>query len=137
VANAGPYAWEGAAAMGITAAVRGDVIPAAVARTTSGFDMSNEHLRVLVDESGLVTSLVVRATGREAIAPGERGNLLQLHRDTPTRWDAWDIDEHYRRHVVDVTDVVSIEQVPHPTAAVVCVIRAWGATRITQTLTLA
>src|SRR5699024_10481269 len=74
--------------------------------------------------------------GRQAIAAGERGNLLQLHRDTPTQWDAWDIDEHYRRHVIDMTDAVSVEQVPHPTAAVVCVIRGRGATRITQTLTL-
>lgn len=137
VANAGPYAWEGAAAMGITAVARGDLIPAAVVRTTSGFELSNEHLSVHVDESGLVTSLVVRATGRESIAPGETGNLLQLHRDTPTRWDAWDIDEHYRRSVSDLTDVISIEQIPHPTAAVVCVIRGRGATRITQTLTLA
>uniref|UniRef100_UPI0026111887 alpha-mannosidase n=1 Tax=Microbacterium sp. TaxID=51671 RepID=UPI0026111887 len=137
VANAAPYAWEGAAAMGISAAERGDVVPATVARGTSGFELSNEHLSVHIDESGLVTSLVSRATGREAIAPGEKGNLLQLHRDTPTRWDAWDLDEHYRRHVIDLTDVVSIEQVPHPTSAVVCVIRGWGATRITQTLTLA
>lgn len=136
VANAGPYAWEGAAAMGIAAAVPGAAVPAAAVRTTSGFELSNEHLRVLVDDSGLVTSLVVRATGREAIAPGEKGNILQLHRDTPTRWDAWDIDEHYRRHVVDLTDVVSIELVPHPTSAIVCVVREWGASRITQTLTL-
>ncbi|MGO2518989.1 MAG: alpha-mannosidase [Microbacterium sp.] len=137
VANAGPFALEGAAGMGITAAERGGAKPATVARTASGFDLSNEHLLVHVDDSGLLASLVVRATGRETIAPGEKGNLLQLHRDTPTRWDAWDIDEHYRRHVSDVTDVESIEQIPHPTAAVVCVIRGRGATRITQTLTLA
>lgn len=137
VANAGPYAQAGAAALGL------DVVPSAaqeratVSRTDHGFDLSNEHLAVQLDESGLVTSLVVRATGRETMAPGQKGNLLQLHRDTPTQWDAWDIDEHYRRHVIDLTDAVSVEQVPHPTAAVVCVIRGRGATRITQTLTLA
>ena len=137
VANAGPFASEGAVGMGITAVERREVGSATVARTTSGFELSNEHLVVHVDESGLLTSLVVRATGRETIAPGEKANLLQLHRDTPTRWDAWDIDEHYRRSVSDLTDAESIEQVPHPTAAVVCVIRGRGATRITQTLTLA
>ena len=36
------------------------------------------------------------ATGREAIAPGAEGALLQLHRDTPNAWDSWDIDEFYR-----------------------------------------
>lgn len=137
VANAGPYPREGAAASGVAAAVTGESAPASVVRTASGFELSNEHLSVLVDESGLLTSLVVRATGREAIAPGERGNLLRVHRDTPTQWDAWDIDEHYRRHGADVTDVVSIDVVPHPAAAIVCVIRGWGASRITQTLTLA
>ncbi|MFK3678614.1 alpha-mannosidase [Microbacterium sp. NPDC090218] len=135
VANAGPYAGEGTAAMGI-AAVQGTGAPAAVTRTTSGFVLENEHLTVSIDSAGLVTSLVARATGRDAIAAGERGNLLQLHRDTPTRWDAWDIDEHYRRHVTDVTDAVSVDIVPHPTAAIVCVIRESGGSRITQTLTL-
>ncbi|WP_341945059.1 glycoside hydrolase family 38 C-terminal domain-containing protein [Microbacterium sp. LWH11-1.2] len=136
VADAGPYAREGTAAMGITA-VQGAGVPAAVARTTGGFVLENEHLTVSIDDAGLVTSLVTRATGRDAIAAGERGNLLQLHRDTPSRWDAWDIDEHYRRHVIDVTDVVSIDIVPHPSAAIVCVVRALGGSRITQALTLA
>lgn len=136
VANAGPYAQDGAVAMGIAvSATRADA-PATIVRTTRGFELSNEHLDVLIDESGLIASLVVRATGRETIAEGEKGNLLQLHRDTPTQWDAWDIDEHYRRHVTDLIDAVSVEQVPHPTAAVVCVIRDRGASRITQTLTL-
>ncbi|WP_223628473.1 glycoside hydrolase family 38 C-terminal domain-containing protein [Microbacterium sp. EST19A] len=136
VADAGPYAREGTAAMGI-AVVQGSGSPASVARTTNGFVLENEHLTVSIDDAGLVTSLVTRATGRNAIAAGERGNLLQLHRDTPSRWDAWDIDEHYRRHVVDVTDVVSIDIVPHPSAAIVCVVRALGGSRITQALTLA
>lgn len=135
VANAGPYAGEGTAAMGIAAA-QGTGASAAVTRTTSGFVLENAHLTVSIDSAGLVTSLVARATGRDAIAAGERGNLLQLHRDTPTRWDAWDIDEHYRRHVVDVTDAESVDIVPHPTAAIVCVIRVSGGSRITQTLTL-
>ncbi|MHC9043770.1 alpha-mannosidase [Microbacterium saperdae] len=135
VANAGPYAREGAAAMGIAAAQRTGV-SAAVTRTTDGFVLENEYLTVSIDNAGLVTALVVRATGRQAIAAGERGNLLQLHRDTPTKWDAWDIDEHYRRHVIDVTDVVSIDIVPHASAAVVCVVRELGGSRITQALTL-
>ncbi|MFB7251704.1 alpha-mannosidase [Microbacterium sp. NPDC056234] len=136
VANAGPYVREGAAASGVAVAVEADSAPASIARATGGFALSNEHLRVFVDDAGLLTSLVVRATGREAIAPGERGNLLRVHRDTPTQWDAWDIDEHYRRHGAEVTAAVSVEVVAHPTAAIVCVVREWGASRITQTLTL-
>ncbi|MGO2745213.1 alpha-mannosidase [Microbacterium sp.] len=136
VANAGPFAQGAAEAMGIAAVVADSGI-AVASRSSDGFELSNEYLSVQIDGAGLIPSLVVRATGRETIAPGQKGNLLQLHRDTPTQWDAWDIDEHYRRHVIDLTDVESIEQIPHPSAAVVCVIRGRGATRITQTLTLA
>ncbi|GAB3600711.1 alpha-mannosidase [Microbacterium tumbae] len=137
VANAGPFAVGGAEASGLAVAEPGGTAVAAAVRTPRGLELSNEHLRVVLDDAGLITSLVSRASGREAIAPGRTANLLQLHRDTPTQWDAWDIDEHYRRHVVDLTDAVSVEVVEDPTAAVVCVIREWGASRITQTLTLA
>ena len=138
VANAGPLAQGTAPAMGVAAIPASSDAPVtATPRGEGGFVLENDHLTVHVDEAGLVPSLVVRASGRETIAPGQRGNLLQLHRDTPTRWDAWDIDEHYRRSVVDLIETVSVEQVPHPTDAVVCVVRGRGATRITQTLTLA
>src|SRR5690606_29036999 len=105
VANAGPYAQNSLAAMSVLTAPSAGAA-ATLTRADEGFVLTNEHLRVRIDETGLIESLVVCATGRETIAPGERANLLQLHRDTPTQWDAWDIDEHYRRHVIDLTDVV-------------------------------
>ncbi|WP_417510691.1 alpha-mannosidase [Microbacterium sp.] len=135
VANAGPYAQGPLEAMAVVASP-GAATAATLTRTDEGFELTNGQLRVRIDNAGLIVSLLVRATGRETIAPGQRANLLQLHRDTPTQWDAWDIDEHYRRLVIDLTDAESIEPVPHPTAAVVCVIRGRGATRITQTLIL-
>ena len=51
-------------------------------------------------------------TGREVIPPGGAANLLQLHRDAPNEWDAWDIDEHYRRHGIDldVAESISVDQ---------------------------
>lgn len=136
VANAGPYAVGGASGLAIDA-VPPEHSAASVTRHGEGYVLDNTHLRVTIDGAGTISSLVVRATGRETIAAGERGNLLQLHRDTPTQWDAWDIDEHYRRHGVDVTGVVSLDVVPHPSAAAVRVVREIGESRITQTLTLA
>ncbi|MFC0672385.1 alpha-mannosidase [Brachybacterium hainanense] len=53
-------------------------------------------LHVEIDERGLLTSLRAGTDGREAIAPGAAGALLQLHRDAPNAWDSWDIDEFYR-----------------------------------------
>jgi len=136
-ANAAPFAQGAADAMAVVGVAPQDAAAATTSRSREGFVLANDRLRVVIDDDGLIPSLVVRSNGRETIAPGQKANLLQLHRDTPTQWDAWDIDEHYRRHVTDLTEAVSVEHVAHPTDAVVCVIRGRGATRITQTLTLA
>lgn len=133
VANAGPYAQLGAAGLGISAALAGTAGTATASRTANGFRLENDHLVVELDEAGLITSMVTRDDGREAIAPGGWGNLLTVHRDTPTQWDAWDIDEHYRRSADELRDAVSVEIVG---ASDVCVVRERGATRITQTLRL-
>ena len=60
-----------------------------------GFVLDNGIIRVVVDarRAADVPASTTRP-GREAIAPGQCGNLLELHRDTPNEWDAWDIDEH-------------------------------------------
>ena len=67
--------------------------------------LENGLVRAVVDGRGLLTSVVDLASGREAIAPGAAGNLLQLHPDVPNEWDAWDVDRHYTRHVTDLVDV--------------------------------
>ncbi|APX34789.1 alpha-mannosidase [Brachybacterium sp. P6-10-X1] len=71
--------------------------------------IENAALRAVLDATGAITSLVDRAGGREAIAPGSRGALLQLHRDTPNAWDAWDIDEFYRHVVRDLEAPTDVE----------------------------
>ena len=59
--------------------------------------------------------------------PGARGALLQLHRDTPTQWDAWDIDDHYRRHTTDLVAADVVELVSSdPGRAAVRVVRSFA-----------
>ena len=58
---------------------------------------------------GTIVSIVDVATGVEAVAPGGRAALLQLHPDHPAHWDAWDVDRHYRASVADIVDVRSFE----------------------------
>ena len=77
-------------------------------QTADGYVLDNGLARVVVDERGLIVSLVDVASGRDAIAPGAAGNLLQLHRDLPNQWDAWDVDEHYLRVATDETGVDAI-----------------------------
>ncbi len=93
--------------------------------------LTTDELRVVIDDRGLITSIVDRVADRELVAPGRAANLLQLHRDTPTYWDAWDIDAHYRRHGVDLVDgeVSRVEDG-------VRIVRTVGASTITQTVAL-
>ncbi|WOF23129.1 glycoside hydrolase family 38 C-terminal domain-containing protein [Microbacterium betulae] len=95
VFNAAPVTVDGVAAM--AAGHPGARPRAGVSRTDDGFVLEGEGIRVVVDARGEIVSLIDTATGREAIAPEGRGNVLQLFRDTPNQWDAWDLDHHFNR----------------------------------------
>ena len=72
--------------------------------------LSNGLISVLLDDDGLICSIVdLRPGGRELVGTGGRANLLQLHPDLPNAFDAWDLDEFYRRQVLDIDGVESIE----------------------------
>ncbi|MGW7492413.1 alpha-mannosidase [Streptomyces sp. NPDC054786] len=99
--------------------------------------LDNGLLRVRVDADGLLASVRDLHAGREVLAPGARGNLLQLHPDHPNQYDAWDLDRHYRHRHTDLTEAESVELAEAgPLSATVRVTRAFGASRITQELTL-
>ncbi|MFF1450469.1 alpha-mannosidase [Streptomyces sp. NPDC058274] len=101
------------------------------ARTTSDGQhvLDNGLLRVLVDADGLVRSAVDLTTGRDAVAPGEAGNLLQLHRAEPDR-----------RAVGALRELRDAEQVElrayGPLLATLRVRRGTGRSTVTQDLTL-
>ncbi|KFF59829.1 alpha-mannosidase [Cryobacterium sp. MLB-32] len=133
--NAGPYALDGVVALG--AGADGGRTGASVTRDDAGIVLTNGLVAVTIDAHGLFSSVRDLVAEREVIPAGARGNLLQLHRDTPTQWDAWDIDEHYRRTVVDVTTADSVEVVLDTPARVgVRVTRSVGDSRIVQEITL-
>jgi alpha-mannosidase len=64
---------------------------------------------------------------------GAPANLLQLFRDTPTRWDAWDVDLRDRRVGRDLVDVRSISVEAGPAVRVV---RSTGPSTIVQEVAL-
>jgi alpha-mannosidase len=109
--------------------------PAPVAVT--GQVLDNALVRVELDEAGLLSSVRDLVADREVLAPGDRGNLLQLHTDLPNAWDAWDLDRHYRRQHVDLTGIDAITVVEcGPLVGAVRVERSFGSSRIVQTLRL-
>lgn len=134
--NAAPHARDGVPAL----AAGEPAVPAERVHATAhdgGYILDNGVIRAVLDGNGLLTSLVDHATGREAIAPGQRGNLLELHRDTPNEWDAWDIDEFYRRNVTPLTRATSLRLNREGTGAVVEVERLAGTSAVTQHISLA
>ena len=64
--------------------------------------LDNGLLRVELDAAGLLTSIWDHEEGREVLAPGERGNLFQIHEDRPKAFDAWDVDREYLDQVADL-----------------------------------
>ncbi|MEV6611158.1 glycoside hydrolase family 38 C-terminal domain-containing protein [Kutzneria sp. NPDC051319] len=107
-------------------------------RATGAFVLDNGLITVHIDADGLVRSVRDHATGREAIAPGAAGNLLQLHPDDPVKWSAWNLDASYRRHRRDLDAAVSVELVDDgPLLAAVRVERRTERSVIVQHLRLA
>jgi alpha-mannosidase len=137
--NAAPHRRLGAPALGASEPDRTGSLAHAVqvGEEEGGYVLDNGIIRAVIDARGLLTSLTDHASGRDAIAPGQAGNLLELFRDTPNEWDAWDIEEFYRRNVTPLTEAQSIAIERSATSAVVVVKRTVGSSTITQRLTLA
>ncbi|WP_328936962.1 glycosyl hydrolase-related protein [Streptomyces tauricus] len=132
--NSAPHTRDGVPAGGArTPAVGGECT--LVPRTDGGFVLDNGCLRIEIDERGLVVSAFDLAADRETLAPGEAANLLQIHPDFPNMWDAWDVDEFYRN---TVTDLVEADEVaPGDDGVSVRIVRSFGASKVTQVLSLA
>ncbi|QLD11397.1 alpha-mannosidase [Microbacterium oleivorans] len=130
--NAAPHARDGVPALGADAGS-----PAASEtrpeEDADGWVLDNGVIRVVVDARGLITSARDLRTGRESVPPGGASALLQLHRDTPTQWDAWDVDVHYRNTVTDLTEVDRVSA----TESAIVVERSFGSSRVVQRIALA
>lgn len=108
----------------------GAVAPATIERDGDDVVLDNGWLVVRVDATGVIRSILDVTAHRETVPPGGAVGLLQLHRDTPTKWDAWDLDRFYRHTVTDLTGTVSVE------GDAVVVRHAFGASTATQRIRL-
>ena len=139
--NPAPHARGAVPAGGAAQAVSDGAEAATVSPLPGGgHRLENGLLRVDVDARGLLVSVYDLEHGREALAPGAPANLLQLHQDFPNAWDAWDVDKHYRHTAVDLVDAEEVAAVPADgasSAAAVRVARAFGSSRVAQTIALA
>ncbi|CAD5997158.1 glycoside hydrolase family 38 C-terminal domain-containing protein [Agreia sp. COWG] len=133
--NASPFPVSGIAALSAGVRVEHET-PEATAKN-GGFVLDNGVIRAEIDARGLLVSLVDLGTEREAIPIDDPGNVLQLFRDTPTQWDAWDIDDHYRRNKVELLEADSVELVTASGGSVtVRVDRSFGDSTVSQEIRL-
>ncbi|KUL22619.1 alpha-mannosidase [Streptomyces regalis] len=137
VFNGAPHPRDGVPAGGArTPLTEGrTALTALTARQGGGFVLDNGLLRIEIDAQGLVVSAFDIEADRETVAPGRAAGLLQLHPDFPNMWDAWDVDEFYRSTVTDLTG--ADEVTPGDDEGAVRIVRSFGASRVTQVLSLA
>jgi alpha-mannosidase len=133
--NAGPFEVDGVPPLsaGPVVAPAGTV---SLDRLDEGFVIDNGMLRLRLDAAGALASVVDLRVGREVLAGP--GNVLQLHPDHPTQFDAWDIEPHYRARCTDVLSTAELRaEVADDGAAEVVVVRREGPSTFEQRLRLA
>ena len=60
-------------------------------------EFENKFYRVVFNEQMEIISLIEKATGKEFIQDGKKGNELVTYEDRPMNWDNWDIDVFYKK----------------------------------------
>ncbi|MGS0683908.1 alpha-mannosidase [Nakamurella sp. GG22] len=137
IANAAPVTLDGVAPMAVVTAPGATSDTVNVTERDGGFLLDNGRLRVTIDGRGVLTSVLDLAADREVVPPGQAAGLLQLHNDRPTRYEAWDIDEHYRRVSTDLVTVDELVVLPTDDgSAAVRVSRSTTRSTIVETITL-
>ena len=128
VANAAPVAIGGTEPLAVTV----DCDPPARpkwTRTDAGWVSRHPRVRWTIDDRGVVIGGHDWVADREIVDPEHPIGVLQITRDTPRDWDAWNIDLEDRTLSTDllsVTDIVAAD-------ATVTVTRAFGRSSVLQT----
>lgn len=95
--------------------------------------LENAHLKVRFGEDGTISSLIHKASGREALAG--RGNQIWVYpNDKPRNWDAWDIEDDYARSGVELIDLETM--LLHQSGDAITTVRRFRNSRVSQTYLL-
>jgi alpha-mannosidase len=130
--NAAPMSRIDVPGLGAAVPVVGRLASTARMTDDGGAVLRSDPFRVTVDAAGIIRSIRDLRHDREVLPPGGAANLLELHPDHPNRWDAWDLDAHYRHQVVPLTDVDDLRV----DGDAVVVRRSFGASTVEQRIAL-
>ncbi|MFP4498920.1 MAG: alpha-mannosidase [Vulcanimicrobiota bacterium] len=83
--------------------------------TVKGNKIETGNYRVQITEDGEIASLKTGSCGEDYIEPGFPANRLEFYEDIPHYWDAWEIDEWYKKHRLEpaVTEEAEWEEKSH------------------------
>ncbi|MGA9069551.1 MAG: glycoside hydrolase family 38 C-terminal domain-containing protein, partial [Terracidiphilus sp.] len=101
--------------------------------------LENSSIRIIVNkETGCITSLFDKKVGFETVTSGGCANELQVFKDTPTNYDAWNIDPGtLDQPFTSITKADSVELVwtftRHPAIRVT---RTWQNSKFIQTISI-
>ena len=97
--------------------------------------IENAFVRVEVDTAtGAITRIYDKRVRREVLAPGARGNVLQVLGDVPREYDAWNIG--YTGEQWEVTRTSDVTRSADAAEARLGFTRHWGSSALAQTLIL-
>jgi alpha-mannosidase len=100
--------------------------------------LENSHVRVVFELNGQISEVFDKAVGRQVLAGGERGNVLQTFEDRPICWDAWDIDPFFEDRQHDIDEPCDVEILEDgPLRSSLKFTRRWRNSTITQIVRLA
>lgn len=99
--------------------------------------MENEFFKINIDKNGNITGIYDKKEGREVLAEGGYGNMLQIFEDKPERESAWNIDLEYQKKGWIINDVKSIEvKEISPIKGVLRISKAFNNSEIIQDITI-
>lgn len=95
--------------------------------------LQNEFLRLRINRRGEIEQLYDKQARRQLVPAGAAMNRLELYRDNPAAWDAWDIDISYKSTPVRLGPAESVELASDgPLEARVLVRRMLGRSKLRQ-----
>ena len=102
--------------------------------TLNNLTTENEYYILTLNRAGQIASLFDKHVGREVLT--EYGNVLVAYEDRPTKYDAWEIEDHYRLKAYPLNSDAAITPVIDGTRAGYIIERPYMNSTIRQTLWL-
>ena len=98
--------------------------------------IENDLVRVSFDENFEISSIYDKRADREAVAEGERANILEVFEDKPFNYDGWEINEYYQQKRWTVDKLVSVSPINDGVRAGFRIEKSYGRSTFIQTVTL-